>query len=362
MISVLVVIPFYKPAYVYGGPTRSVPALCEALRRAGVEVTVFTTNANGPANLDPHLYKAQVVDELGRACAQKMGQYDLVYIVSTWGYPHLPACKHARIAGVPYIISPRKAFMRIVWRGKFLKKAAYHLLFERRAIKAACALHYTTESEARESAWLGVGRNFAVIPNPVDVWEMESLPERGIFRQCHGVGEQEQIILYMGRVDPDKGIHLVVHALSGVIKRHKNARFVIAGPDENAHVSFLKALANDLGVADRLIFTGMISGADRLAALRDADVFVLTSPAENFAMSVVESMAAGLPVLVSDGVGVAPEVAKSGAGMVVPLDHRAIGSALDKLLGNRELRQQMGKAGQLLARSAYAPDAVARLW
>jgi glycosyltransferase involved in cell wall biosynthesis len=191
---------------------------------------------------------------------------------------------------------------------------------------------------------------------------MEGLPPRGLLRLRFGIGTTEEIILFMGRVDPDKRIDVVVRALGQVVEQHKKARFVIAGPDEDAHVSFLKDLASDLGLTNRLIFTGMLSGRDRLAAFRDADVFVLTSRAENFALSVVEAMAAGLPVVVSDTVGVAQDVAKHGSGIVVPLDRTAVGTALQKLLANPELRLQMGRAGQALARSAYSPDAVASLW
>src|SRR5262245_8964693 len=101
-LSVLVIVPFYRPAYIYGGPVRSVSALCEGLSRLGCRVTVFTTNANGDEDLDiktgeicsisgvsviyyrrekgPFLFYSP---ELRRACQKQLSSFDLVYIAST---------------------------------------------------------------------------------------------------------------------------------------------------------------------------------------------------------------------------------------------------------------------------------------
>ena len=99
-----------------------------------------------------------------------------------------------------------------------------------------------------------------------------------------------------------------------------------------------------------------------MAAFRDADCFVLTSLAENFSVAVVEAMAAGLPVVVTNTVGVAPAVAAHGAGLMVPRNEEAVAAGMVTLLKSETLRKQMGEAGKLLARTRYNPDSVAKEW
>lgn len=381
MIKLLVVVPFYKPAYVYGGPVRSVSALCEGLSKIGNEITVFTTKANGSRNLDVPECTPVCIDgvntvyfpwrsfpllfhslALGRACAREMGNFDLAYVVSCWGYPFIPACRAARVSHVPYVVSPRNAFDRRTWKGKYLKKSMYHLLFERAHLQKATAIHYTTQQEALASRWLRLDSNAIIVPNPVDLSEFESLPERGAFRQRWGIGENVRIALYMGRVEPDKGLDIAVRSVALAQSCRRSVVFIIAGPEEDGHDSLLRALASDLGIKDRVLFTGMLSKEDRLSAFRDADAFVPTSSAENFSMATVEAMAAGIPVVITNTIGIAPDVLKSGAGLVCPPDPRAIGDALVHILKSQELGCRMGSAGRGLSRQAYAPDVVARQW
>jgi glycosyltransferase involved in cell wall biosynthesis len=378
---ILFVVPYYKPAYVYGGPVRSVSALCEGLSRLGCAVTVFTTNANGDSELDEDTRTPCMVDgvkvcyfplkkspflfyspALKQACVEQIRAFDLVYIFSCWTYPFIPATRAAVKAGIPFVISPRTAFMRATWQGKFLKKITYHLLFERSFINRASALHYTSQLEVDQSRWLRLKRQPGVVPNPVDVSEFSVLPAPGIFRERLGIAANEKVVLYVGRVEPRKGLDMAIRAFGRIPSRCGPARFVIVGPEEDAHVRELKDMADSLGVAGRVTFTGMLAGPERLAVFRDADLFVLTSLGENFAMSVVEAMAAGLPVLVTDTVGVAPDVAAHGAGLVVPREEQAVAEAMVRLLNSDKIRKQMGEAGKQLARTNYNPDTVAQKW
>jgi glycosyltransferase involved in cell wall biosynthesis len=380
-LRILVVAPFYKPAYIYGGPVRSVSALCEGLARLGCAVTIFTTNANGDSKLDvdtqtpcwvegvkvyyfplekgPLLFYSPV---LKQACSEQIHAFDLVYIVSCWAYPLIAAARAAIRGGIPFVISPRTAFMRVTWSGKFLKKFVYHRLLERSFINRAAAIHYTSQLEVDQSKWLRLKIQPVIVPNPVDVAEFSFLPERGKFRERWGIAVGEKVLLYMGRVEPRKGLDLAIRAFGRIKASCAQTRFVIVGPEEDEHVKALKDLASTMEVADRVTFTGMLAGAARLAAFRDADLFILTSLAENFAMSVVEAMAAGVPVLITDTVGVAPEVVAHGAGLAVPREERAVAAAMERLLNSNALRQASGEAGKRLAQTAFAPDAVARLW
>jgi glycosyltransferase involved in cell wall biosynthesis len=380
-LRILVVVPFYRPAYVYGGPVRSVPALCEGLSRLGCAVTVFTTNANGDSELDVDTRTPCVVGgvkvfyhpyekgpflfyspTLKRACVEQIRAFDLVYVVSCWTYPFIPAVRAAAAAGIPYVISPRTAFMRATWAAAFLKKLGYHLLFERSLTNRAAAIHFTSRLEMDQSGWLRLQSKPVIVPNPVDISEFITFTQRGSFRDYHSVAADEKVFLYMGRVEPRKGLDLAIQAFGSIASCCGPTRLVIVGPQADAYLRQLKKVARKVGVAKRVTFVGLLTGVDRLAAFRDADIFILTSLAENFAVAAVEAMASRLPLLVTETVGVAADVAAHEAGMVVVREKQALTEAMERLLKNEKLRIQMGESGKRLAQANYNPDFVAKEW
>jgi glycosyltransferase involved in cell wall biosynthesis len=104
----------------------------------------------------------------------------------------------------------------------------------------------------------------------------------------------------------------------------------------------------------------MLDSDERIGALRDADIFILTSHSENFAIAAAEAMAAGVPVLVSDRVGIAAEILKWDAGFVTSLDATEIAIVLRRLFADAELRQRLGRNAARLVRDMYAPHLIAR--
>jgi len=377
-VKLLFVTPFYKPAFIYGGPTRSLPALCEALVAEGSEVSVYTTDAKGSGSLDIPLGIAQDVKgvkvhfyrrvwggnyyfapDLIKACYNNVGKFDLMYIYSTWTYPFVPCCRAAHRAAVPYVVSPRTSFMRETWKGKQLKKWAYHFLVERHWITKASALHYTTNLELRESEWLGLRTPFFIVPNPVDQTEFSCLPARGVFRAAQNIAADAKVVLYLGRIEPRKGLDLTLAAFAQASSREPRAFLVLAGPEEENYGAILKQIVAQLGIVDRVIFTGYLDAETRLKALVDADLFVLTSYSENFGMAVVEAMAAGLPVILSDMVGIAEDVREEQAGIVVPLSVEEIARKMSEVLSSEELRRDLSRKAIRVARERFSPMKVA---
>ncbi len=376
-MKLLVVVPYYKPAFIYGGPARSVPNLCEGLAMQGVDVTVYTTNANGPKYLDvvPNIatdidgvkltYFRQVTrnsifysPSLADACKATAQHFDLVYVASTWGYPFIPACSAAHQCNTPYVISPRTAFMHETWRGKYIKKWIYHSLIEKNYINTATALHYTTELEYQESKWLKLNPRPFIVPNPVSSSEFANLSSRGLFRKKFGISTDAQVVLFLGRVDPRKGIDITLESFARVATNYPMAKLVIAGPEEDSYVQTLKQMSSQLKITDQVLFTDYLDSQSRLSALADADVFILTSYSENFGMAIVEAMYAGLPVVISDRVGIADEIKAGNAGVVVSLDIDAISVKLAQLLSSSQMRRDLGQKAKALAFKRYSVESV----
>jgi glycosyltransferase involved in cell wall biosynthesis len=375
-VRVLCVTGYYKPAHVYGGPVRSISTLCESLTRGGISVTVLTTNANGKGQcLEAPIGRAVTVEGvqveyypalwpiaawlpfyspgLGKACRRLVPGYDVVYLPATWTYAMLAGARAAQEAGIPYIVSPRGSFMRWSMTQKSLKKRFYLALVERRLIDRAAAIHLTSAMEKEQQERWGFKPPAVIIPNGLDVERFEALPPAGALRRQLGIPPEASLALFVGRLHREKRINLIVEAFALVTKDVPNA------PDEDGSGVHAKTQARRIGLADRIHFTGLLSGAELMQAYADADFLLLLSHRENFGMVVVEAMAAGLPVLLSQEVGLATEVEHARTGFVVTDRAEDVAGAWIRLASDPDLRHKMGNAGRQLVRSEFAAEVVA---
>jgi glycosyltransferase involved in cell wall biosynthesis len=161
-------------------------------------------------------------------------------------------------------------------------------------------------------------------------------------------------------LDAKKGLDLLLQAFAQVLPRHPDAALVIAGDGDPGLVSRLKREAKSLGVSQPIVWAGFLAGEDKLAALAAADLFVLPSYSENFGVAAVEALAAGLPVVLTDQVGIAAEVEASQAGLVVPPDVDSLTAALDRLLSDSALRQTLVRNAHQLVDERFSLDAMTR--
>jgi len=379
-MRILVVVPYYEPAFLYGGPVRSVPLLCRAIARAGAQVIVFTTDANGTERLNVPTDRPVLTDgvevhyfrrafgerffysaALGRACRRSITEFDLVHCSTLWTYPGLAAAAACRHGGVPRIESPRGALLEWALHHHYWKKWPFLALFARRDLNTAAAIHCTDATEQADIVRLGLRPETFVVPNPVDVTQFQSLPPRGDMRARLGIPQEAVVSLFLGRLNVQKGLDVTINAFAKVAAAHPNAYLVIAGgPDEDGSGENAKVQAAGHGLGNRVMFIGPVMGSDRLAVLADSDLFVLTSHSESFGMAAAEAMAAGLPVLLSDQVGVARDAAGAGAACVVPLEVPRIASAWVRMLADPEGTRALASRARIFARKQYDADAVAR--
>ncbi len=377
-MKILFVIPYYKPAYVYGGPIRSISILSESLVLKNHDVTIFTTNAigqsnqqeplNKPVNVDGvivHYFNRDILNNFyysrgfSKACTKEIANYDIIYIMGNWTYPFISASRCALKESIPFIVAPHGSFKKQAWRGKEFKKSIYFWLFERSLIQKAAYIHYTTLMEKQDSTWLNLRTPSFVIPNAIDLSEFDHLPERGDFRNKLGIRSDQIVLLSLGRIEPIKGLDIAINSLALLANKYQNMIFVIAGPEEDGYQSKLLKKASSLGISDRIIFTGLLNSHDRLLALRDADIFLNTSHSENFSVSSVEAMAIGLPVIVSDKVGVADDILENHAGLVVPNKPDLIACEIERLINSAELINIFRENSKSLVREKYSPVSVA---
>lgn len=377
-MRILIVTPYYKPAFVYGGPVRCISILAESLALRGHNICVFTTNANGKKNLDLNLGKPVEINNVivrffrrdfhnnyfysksfRIACLKEINNFDIISIYGNWTYPFRTSCLYASYFHIPFVISPHGSLKSEAWMGKTIKKHMYFWLFERNLINKASYIHYTSFLEKNDSSWLNLKPPSAIIPNAIDLNEFNNLFNYKKFRFKYGIRSDQKILLFLGRIEPIKGLEIACNSFALLVNRFQDLVFVIAGPDEDGYKSKIIKYVSSLGISHRIIFTGLLNSNERLSALMDADIYINSSLSENFSVSTVEAMAAGLPVIVSEKVGVAKDIIDSDAGIVVQNDPNLFASEIEKLLNKPDIADLFANNAKKLVQKKYSPNIVA---
>jgi len=169
----------------------------------------------------------------------------------------------------------------------------------------------------------------------------------------------DQMIFACRQLFPRKGIRFLIEAVASLVPRYPRLQVVIAG--DGFERPALEELAAKLGIADRTVFLGWVANADLPAYFRSCAVSVIPSLEEGFGIPAAEAMGCEVPVVASDAGGL-PEVVEDGVtGIVVPRgDAGVLAQALDRLLGDPELRRTMGVRGRERALARFDWDVAAQ--
>jgi glycosyltransferase involved in cell wall biosynthesis len=166
----------------------------------------------------------------------------------------------------------------------------------------------------------------------------------------------------LGRIHQKKGVERLLNILPEVIRKHPDALLVIAGSGEPRYVEHIKQLVRSAKLDQQVLFTGMLTGQAKFGAFACAEVFLLPSRQENFAISMAEAMHMAVPVIISDKVDSWPFVQMANAGFVVEEEQTEVGFTrrIDEILCAPEMARCLGKHGQDFAREQLTWQRVAR--
>jgi glycosyltransferase involved in cell wall biosynthesis len=156
------------------------------------------------------------------------------------------------------------------------------------------------------------------------------------------------VVLFLGRVTDKKGVDVLIQSFARV-RGERECRLAIVGPDDEGLIPKLTDLARGLGVDRDVAFVGPLYGEERLQALAAADVWALSSHTENFGIAVVEAMAAGCAVVISEGVNLAAEVGAADAGVVCAATPEAFAGGLLSVLGDEHRQRALSDASLAFA-------------
>jgi glycosyltransferase involved in cell wall biosynthesis len=202
-----------------------------------------------------------------------------------------------------------------------------------------------SEREATSLERLGLGSRIAVAPLGVEIPKIDA-----VARKSH---DEPLRLLFLSRIHPKKNLPALLTAMKEVVSDGVRVDLRVVGdadPGEEQYSLSLRRLADDMALAEYITFTGIAGGEEKKREFYRAHVFVLASYEENFGISVVEAMAYGLPVIVSDQVALAHEVARSRAGLVVRCqDVKALAAAIRTLAADENERVDMARRARSLA-------------
>jgi glycosyltransferase involved in cell wall biosynthesis len=256
----------------------------------------WTNVAGYGRGLGPGAYGKSVIADI------RAGAIDLLHIHGLWS-PDLMACGlECRKLDVPYVWQPHGMLVREAYAQKKLKKDVYMMLGMRRSLSGAAGMVFVTADERDHSlvpAAIGEEKRH-VVPLPTELPRMPVTAEfRRAARERFGLPVEGPVVVFMGRLHPVKRIDMAMRALAKLTGELAGTRLLLIGGGEEEGA--LRSLAASLGIAERVVFGGWVSGDDKWKALAAGDVLTLNSVHENFGYVAVEAMCVGtLPVLTSN--------------------------------------------------------------
>jgi glycosyltransferase involved in cell wall biosynthesis len=248
------------------------------------------------------------------------------------------ACRHAR---VPYLVRPLGTLDPWSLEQKRVRKQLLLRWGARQLLDGAAGMHYTTDEEQRlaEAAVGGLPEGSVVPIGIDDAFFATPTRERAMPRY----------VLLLARLDAKKGVDLLIRAFHEATADagYASWKLIIAGDGDPGFVSGLKSLVAEGAARGRIIFTGWVANDAKLSLIEGASLFALPSHQENFGISVVESMACGVPVLVTPGVNLATAIVGAEAGWAVERSQPELVAALRQAMVDQSERLRLGTRGIL---------------
>ncbi len=315
-----------------GGVAEAVRQIGAALVRAGHQTEAMTADAPGAGWLDGMPFPVETlgpgrggVYQYAPALSQRLRarreEFDCVLSHGLWQHHGLATWHAWRGAKTPRFVFAHgmlDPWFKRTYPRKHLKKWLYWPWAEYRLLRSARAVFFTCEEErrlARESFWL-YRTNEAVNPLGIQEPPGDAARQKAAFLEKFPDLRGKRLLLFLGRLVTKKGCDLLLRAFANLPDRPADAVLVMAGPDDEIDPAFTKSLRESTGQHAGFCWPGMLSGDLKWGAIHAAEAFILPSHQENFGLAVVEALACGKPVLISDKVNIWREIEADAAGLV----------------------------------------------
>ncbi len=298
------------------------------------------------------------IGEAGRALKRILERGDILHLHGVWEPLLWLAAHTAKKNRANYVLTPHGMLDAWCLAHKRWKKKLALMAWVERMLSNSLFIHVLNDHETQQLGNLGFGCRLATIPNGVFFEEIcyEEEDRRGLAWSFPSLGSRPYI-LFLGRLNFKKGLDYLAAAFRRFAGRDDTTDLVIVGPDDGAKEAFVRQIA-EYRLLNRVHILGPVNGIAKYALIKNATCFCLPSRQEGFSLAILEAMASGVPVVVTENCNF-PEISKIGAGKVVKLDAEVLCEALWEYVGSRELAREAGNAGRKLVMSKYTWSMVA---
>lgn len=337
-MKILQIIPFFVPAWGFGGPVKICSEICDELTKKGHFVCVATTDI-----LDAHnrVKKKEELINLTKILRfsnincwiaknfniftpigfryfikKNIQKFDIVHMHAFFSYQNIIASQYCYKHKIPYILHLYESPLPKPILGKTLIKTIFNYFWGYKLLVRSHKIFVVAEKEKKDLA-----KNYPQFKNKIQVIP-NSIPEKlvkkiKIDRTKYNLKKTDKILLSLSRLAPVKGIDLLINAFEILIKKDENFKLLIVGPDEQGEKQKLQKIIDQKKLKPFIYFIDHVVGKEKEAVFSLADIYVLFSRYESFSISTLEAIQHKLPVCVSNEVGLADEIKKYNCGIIV---------------------------------------------
>jgi len=374
-LKILQVVPFFSPAYMFGGPVAVSYQLSRELARREHEVVVYSSDAKdlttrlnieSPSMLDDiKVYyfknismklveglKLFITPGLFSKVKNELKEFNIIHLHEYSTFQNIIVAHYANKYGIPYVLQAHGSLSSVGAHQKL--KLIYNKFFGYKLLRNASKVIALSQTEAQQYRNAGVPDDkIIIIPNGIDLSEYAELPSKGIFKKNHGLDKKEKIILYLGRIHQTKGLDLLADTFQVVSKDISNVKLVIIGPDDGYLATFSKRIS-DLGIQEKVLLTGFVEKKEKLEALIDSNVFV-TPSYDGFPVTFLEACLTGCPIVTTSN---ELEWINENVGFVTSPNTSDLSRAIYKIISDDELHDFFSKKCREIVELKFSLDIV----
>jgi glycosyltransferase involved in cell wall biosynthesis len=277
-----------------------------------------------------------------KVARQIIKNYDIVYATNWYYHLGMVFSKIAHECNIPFVISAMASLQEKARSLKKRQKWIADQLYTKQMIAHAEGFHSVGETETSEYVRLGADpTKIYRIDHSMMLDNFKIKKRTGILEKI-GVNKNTRYIICIGRIDPKKGLEILLHAFAKLLKTHRDVILVIAGTGSNDYVHKIKELARDLNIDNNVKFTGFVTDDEKLELLESAKLFISTSHSDITPVASVEALLMGLPVILTKSCDF-PAVDEYKAGILVDSDADSVLNALVRMLDDESLLSEFSQ-------------------
>jgi glycosyltransferase involved in cell wall biosynthesis len=373
-MKILQVVPYFFPAWSYGGPAKLVYDTSLYFAQQGHETTIYTSDAYDEQlrmpsslyvrkkNIRVHYFKnfhnsltytynIFFTPGLYLRAIRDIKQFDVIHIHDFYTLQNFWIGILARVYNIPYVLSVHGCLEEERVKQRSLFKHFFYILYGGELLRHATKVIATSDNEVKAYQQHDIPTTKIIkLGHGINVKEFQTLKSKQDCKSYFKLSKKHTIVTFLGRIHKIKGLDILVKAIAQL--KIDATTFVIAGSDDG-YLTKLKSIIEKYKLSDKIRLLPACYGEEKSMLYKASDVFVYPSYSEGFSLGILEAAAAKLPLVISTGCHF-PEVGKFNAGLIVPPNSKKFANAISSLIIDIPKRQRMSKNALKLINEKYS--------